>query len=104
MNTITLPRETVQQALDALEGYVPHYVKDRGYPPIITLSTALAEQPADDAKKDAALKACVEALDFYGRYILRRASTGEVMTLTPIDHDGGDRARAAITQAQEQLK
>jgi hypothetical protein len=45
-----------------------------------------------------------EALDFYGRYLLRRRSDlqGEpLMALTPIEHDCGDRARAAVLKLDE---
>ena len=41
----------------------------------------------------------LEVLDFYGRYILRSKS-GDASILTPIDHDCGDRARAAIAKAE----
>ena len=41
----------------------------------------------------------LEALDFYGRYILR-SKAGDASILTPIDHDCGDRARAAINKAE----
>ena len=41
----------------------------------------------------------LEALDFYGRYILRNKHTREASILTPIEHDCGDRARAAIAKA-----
>jgi len=39
------------------------------------------------------------ALDFYGRYILRSKS-GDASILTPIDHDCGDQARAAIAKGE----
>jgi hypothetical protein len=42
----------------------------------------------------------LEALDFYGRYILRNKHTREASILTPIEHDCGDRARAAIARAE----
>ena len=38
-------------------------------------------------------------LDFYARYILR-GKAGDASILTPIDHDCGDRARAAIKKAE----
>ena len=41
----------------------------------------------------------LEVLDFYGRYILR-SKAGDASILTPIDHDCGDRARAAIAKAE----
>lgn len=41
----------------------------------------------------------LEALDFYGRNLLRRKSNGDLVVLTPIEHDCGDKARAAIAKA-----
>jgi hypothetical protein len=46
----------------------------------------------------------LEALDFYGRYILRNKHTREASILTPIEHDCGDRARAAIAKAEGEPK
>lgn len=39
-------REAAQQALEALETHVPHYLKDRGYAPITALRAALAASAA----------------------------------------------------------
>ncbi len=38
-----MTRALLQQALDALETHVPHYLKDRGYPPIIAIREYLAQ-------------------------------------------------------------
>ena len=50
-------------------------------------------------KLEAINQELLEALDFYGRYILR-SKAGDASILTPIDHDCGDRARAAIAKAE----
>lgn len=45
-----------------------------------------------------------EVLDFYGRYILRmrpESQRGPLSVLTPIEHDCGDRARAAVLKLDD---
>ena len=42
----------------------------------------------------------VEALEFYARNIIRKTSTGEFYVMTAIEHDCGDRARAALAKAK----
>ena len=50
------------------------------------------------AARDARIKELREALTFYGRNLQRRASNSELIYMTPLEHDCGDRARAALSK------
>lgn len=66
-------------------------------------SCGLTNEAADELRRLAEVNAeLLEALDFYGRFILKHKDTGAARICTPIDHDGGDRARNAIAKAKEQ--
>lgn len=49
-------------------------------------------------QSEARVRELEDALDFYARYILRKKSDQSCSILTPIDHDCGDRARAALNK------
>ena len=60
-------------------------------------SAAYAEGRADERQEWLPV---LEALTFYANNIFRRRSTGELCIQTAIEHDGGNRARAAIAHIE----
>lgn len=51
-----------------------------------------------ESPEDTAIRELSAALQFYARNIFRRKSNGELAIQTPIEHDCGDRARAALVK------
>lgn len=70
-------RVAAEQALEALEMHVPHYIVRSEYPPIVALRTALAEQPAEQvAWCDVA---GFESYEVSSNGDLRNKKTGQIM-------------------------